>query len=196
MRLQKLIAKFSTRTELPIEIPEVREEIIAMGIQDKIVFCPDAEMDKTKLKGAYMQFRVRPTMYGEYEDWSLIVFCANEGIPWQRMICAKEMIHILDDEAERTSTLDQLDGLLNRLLGSVSTEEFNIFDIMAAKDRLALYQAIPLLFPMAARDNAIQAVKSGRKTLHEIADDACLPVELVSLALTDNWPGLVKDLTC
>ena len=87
-------------------------------------------------------------------------------------------------------TLEALDGLLKRILGSLSTEDFDIFDIMAAKDRLALYQAIPILFPMHLREQAILAIDAHRKTGKEIAEHACLPEGLVRLALTKEWPDL------
>lgn len=105
-------------------------------------------------------------------------------------------MHILDSETEKTETLAELDGLLNRLLGPLSSEDFDIFDIMAAKDRLALYQAIPFVFPEAARQDAINAIRSGRLTEEQVAVRACVPLRFIRLALTDEWPELIKDLCC
>ncbi|MGA8169563.1 MAG: hypothetical protein WB816_01805 [Methylocystis sp.] len=194
--LEKIIAEFSEVSELPIEITEVRQAILRNGVQDRIVFCPDEAMDQTKLIGAYYQYTRRDGLYGDTELVSIIVFCSKLEVSWQRMICCKEMVHILDDDAEKTDTLEELDGLLTRLLGPLSTGDFNIFDIMATKDRLALYQAIPLLFPMTARNNAVEKLKRGECSVADIAEAAVMPKQLIEIALRDEWPRLLRDLTC
>jgi len=67
---------------------------------------------------------------------------------------------------------------------------------MAAKDRLALYQAIPILFPEAARQDALIKIASGSMKLTDVAEKACLPSEFVGLALTLEWPDLIKRICC
>ena len=190
--LAKLIKEFSKIDRLPIEVSEVRDAIINMGIQDEIIFCPDEKMDQKKLWGTYYQYTYRKTMYGDASFVSLIVYCASLGVDWQRVVCCKEMIHVLDVGVEKTKTIDDLDGLVSRLLGPLSTEDFGICDIMAAKDRIALYQALPLLLPMEARNDAVRKKVSAK----DGAEKALIPVGFASLMLTDKWPELVEDLTC
>lgn len=190
--LVKLLNEFSRVDKLPVEISEVRDAIVRIGIQDKIIFCPDDQMDPADLRGAYYQYTHRPILYGDPERVSLIVYCSKLDLPWQRLVCCKEMIHILDAEPEKTDVLEDLDGLLGRLLGPMSTEDFGICDIMAARDRIAIYQALPLLFPMAARANAL----SKQIPAETIADKADLPLPLVRLVLEDDWPSILQDLTC
>jgi len=108
--LARIIERLSTIDKLPVEVTDVRDVIIGSGIQDKIIFCPDNKMDCRKLLGAYYQYTTRPTIYGDPQFVSLIVFSSNQDVDWQRMICCKEMVHILDDEAEKTNTVEELDG--------------------------------------------------------------------------------------
>jgi hypothetical protein len=192
--LLRVVEKFRDIEDLPIEIEDIREAILSLGFQDRIIFCADQEMVVSRLRGVFYQYRQRPVLYGEPEDVTLIVYASSEPLAWQRTICCKEMIHIFDDKVERTETLEELDGLIKRLLGPLSVDEVSIYDLMAAKDRLALYQAIPLLFPMAARNRALAEVKSGTKAVEQIAEEACLPLELVQLALSEDWPRLAEYL--
>ncbi|AOO81428.1 hypothetical protein BHK69_14050 [Bosea vaviloviae] len=167
-----------------------------MGIQDRIVFCLDNEMDPQILRGVYYQYRYRPKLYGDYENVSLIVYCGGLSTAWQRIICCKEMVHICDSEVEKTNTSEEIDGLIDRLLGPMSGEDFDVFDIMATKDKLALYQCLPLLLPEHARETGIAEIKSGAKTLDVVAAEACIPVNFAKLILSDEWPSIAKEIGC
>jgi hypothetical protein len=194
--LQKLIKRFSNVEQVPIEIEEIVNALIDFGIQDEIRLFPDDDMDTAALLGTYYQYTRRDTIYGDPILCSLIVYGGKLSSDWQRMICCKELVHILDHGSEKVVTAEALDGLTNRLLGLLSTEDVSIVDLMAAKDRLALYQAIPLLFPEAARVAALAAISRGEKTVKDVSEQVCLPESLVTLALTDGWPDIVRALCC
>ena len=193
--LKRLIEKFDSVEVLPVEIEEIRAAIISLGVQDRIILYPDSKMDSTRLRGFFYRYRDRSVVYGDPENITLIAFSSSETPAWQRIICCKEMVHIFDDDDERTNTLAELDGLIKRLPWSQSSDEISIFDVMATKDHLALYQAIPLLFPLAAREKALRAIASGSRTFEQIVEESCLPSELVRLVLTDEWPKLSAKLT-
>lgn len=194
-RIEQLIAAFDQVTEFPIEISEVRDYFLTHFVQDEIVFRPDEKMDKAVLRGLYYQFSYRKEMYGDRILCSLIIYSSQISREWQRVICCKELIHILDAKSEQTKSIEELDGLMRRILGPLSTEDFDVFDIMAAKDRLALYQAIPVLFPMSARERALSLMANGTK-LEEIATQVSLPTNIVAVAMTEEWPDLIHNLCC
>jgi len=68
-------------------------------------------------------------------------------------------------------------------------------DIMASKDRLAIYVALGVLFPKAARVSAKAAIASSMESIETIAEKAVLPQSLIRLALTEEWDGLLEELT-
>jgi hypothetical protein len=88
--------------------------------------------------------------------------------------------------------------LLDRLLGRMSTDDFGVVDLMAGKDKLALYYSLPLLLPKAALDIARADVSDGRKTAEDIALEAGMPLGLVRLMLNSEWDTLNGHLeaTC
>ena len=187
--LTKLIDYFSEVVQLPVEISEIVNKISEMGIQDEI-YLFEADTDPTRLRGGFNQFTYRPGVYAEPRFVTHIVYSKNVDIPWQRAICAKELVHLFDSEVAKTDTETEVSQLLDRLVGPLSSEDYGLVDLQAAKDRLALYQSLPLLMPKAARDVARQALKDGTHTIDEIADWACMPRELVALVLSDEWVPL------
>jgi len=106
MVLQKLIERFETVNQLPVEIPEVRDAIVSLGVQDDIRFCPDDRVDTAVLRGLYYQYTTHSAPYSEPTFCSLIVFSNSLPKEWQRLIACKELMHVLDNKSERTNTLE------------------------------------------------------------------------------------------
>ena len=106
-----------------------------------------------------------------------------------------ELVHICEEEFERTRTKEDVAGLLEKLLGPLSTEDYGVSDYMAGKDRLAMYQALGILFPPEARAQAMEALDKGSSNIAKIAEWVCLPIHLVSVVLQPEWPSIIASLT-
>ena len=187
--LKELVDRFAHVTSLPIEIGEISPEIKNLGCQDEIHLFP-VDCDPTVFRGAFIQYRYHAAAYGEPIWVTHIAYCRNVPLEWQRVICAKELVHIFDPNATRTDTEEEVSGLLDKLVGPLSSEDYSFTDIMAVKDRIALYQCLPLLLPKASLELARQQVRAGLKTEQQIAEWACMPVLLVSLMLSEEWENL------
>lgn len=187
--LRNLIGHFSDVTELPVEVDEIAKRITDMGVQDEVYLFPTST-DTEKIRGACHQFTYHKFVYGVPQRVTHIVYSKNDAPEWQRVRAVKEMVHIFDSELAKTSTDDEVNHLLDKLVGPLSSEDYGLADLQAAMDRLALYQSLPLLMPRAALDEARQAVKKGSKTPDDIAEWSCMPVELVRLMLSDEWVSI------
>jgi hypothetical protein len=99
----------------------------------------------------------------------------------------------MDGKAEKTNTPDELQGLIDKIIGPLSTEDFGLADLMAAKDKLAVYQALGVIFPDAARVDALRAIESGM-TKQQVMEQASIPMQFVNLVLADEWPAIKKDI--
>jgi hypothetical protein len=187
--LNSVIQRFAMRVELPIEVSEIAAAIIEEGVQDEIHFVP-VEADRSQIHGAFARFRYRPRVYADPIWVTHIPYNSNDSLPWQRVTCCKELVHIFDREIECTDTEEEVPEFIEKLLGPLSTEDYGIADLMAGKDKLALYQCLPLLLPRAALLVAREAVQSGRKTVEEVAEWAQMPVGLVRMMLGEQWEVL------
>jgi len=189
MSLIKLIEHFEQVEELPIEIDEIREVILDLGMQD-VIKIAGKPADPAKIWGAFYQYTTHAGVYAQPDFHTLIVYNENLPVPWQRVVCCKELVHIFDRAEERTSSVDAVAALTTKLLGPMSSDDFGYDDIMALKDKTALYECLPLLMPQAARIKAKVAIEEGRHTVESIAEKASLPVPFVALILSDAWPSL------
>lgn len=192
--LRRLVERFQDRTKLPIEIEEIRDVLIDLGVQDKIIFSPEL-LDTGILRGAYYQWCEHAAAYGEPILTTLIVFPANEDLAWQRAICAKELVHVCDKQIVKTQTPEMVEELAQKVVGPFETRSATPADLMAAVDKLAQYQGLNLLFPAAARKLARAKIASGEKTYEEIADWASIPEQYARLVLEESWDALSELLT-
>jgi len=192
--LKEVIRTLKARTALPVEVSEIAEVIVGKGCTDVIYFRGIDSEDTSTIHGAFWRYTRHPGVYAEPEFISLIPYNNNDTLPWQRVTCAKEMVHIFDSDLERTDEAEEVVDLLDRLLGRMSTDDLGLVDLMASKDKLALYYCLPLLLPKAALDQARAEVDAGRMTAKEVAAIAIMPVGLVRLMLNVQWDTLNGQL--
>jgi hypothetical protein len=196
--LKTIIDGLKGRTALPIQVSEIADAITRSGCQDIIYFKGIDGESPTHIHGAFWRYTRRPGVYADPEYIALIPYNLNDTLAWQRVTCCKEMVHLFDSDLERTDKAEEVVELLDRLLGRMSTDDFGIVDLMAGKDKLALYYSLPLLLPKAALDIARAEVSEGRKMTEDIALEAGMPLGLVRLMLNSEWDTLNGHLeaTC
>lgn len=191
--LRKFLKEFEETTELPIEISELRDALISIGAQDEIIFSAQ-EMDTGTLNGVFYQYTTRLGVYADPILTTLIVYPKNGTPEIQRVICAKELIHICDHPMLRTDTPEEVEELAEKVVGPFEAENHVLTDLMAATDKLAQYTAINLLFPKAARELARQKVADGKMSTDEIAKWACIPVGYIEMMMTKEWETISEAL--
>lgn len=189
MSLRNLIDYFSQVTQLPVEVDEIVKRIRETSHQDEVHLF-EADTDPTKIRGVFGQFTYHNHVYGDPVFVTHVVYSKNVPLEWQRVIATKELVHIFDSDPTKTDTDQEVSDLLDKLVGPLSSDDYGFADLQAAKDRIALYQSLPLLLPKAALDIARDAFKNELKTPNDIAEWACMPVELVGLMLRDDWVEL------
>ena len=191
--MKRILQKFENRTDLPIEIEEIRDFIVELGIQDRIVFCAE-DLDTAILRGVIYQWRQSNSVYGEPIWTTLIVYPSSMAQDWQRAICAKEMVHIFDSQIVKTVNSEMIEGLAKKVVGPLEIDADSPESLMATVDRIAEFQAINLLFPRAARILARTKISSDEMTIREISEWASIPEHFVKIALDPKWEYLSSIL--
>ncbi|MGB1235347.1 MAG: hypothetical protein ACPG5U_06425 [Planktomarina sp.] len=184
---KNLQAKFDGKTEFPIEIQEICDALVEMGYQDEIRVV-DEDMDTTELLGTYVKF-TEPSggMYSEPNLISLIVYPSNVAPLTQRIICAKELVHVCDSKVSKISDAEEIMELAQVLCGNVAVGEEPRMTMKVAADVLAQQKGLMLLFPKAARVISRQKVLSGEITIAELAGRLQLPENTVEDMLDEDW---------
>lgn len=192
---RNLQAKFDGRTELPIEIQEICDALVEMGYQDDIRVVGE-EMDTAQLLGTYVQF-TEPNggMYSEPNLVSLIVYPSNVDFETQRIVCAKELVHVCDANVARTNEPEDIVDLALVVTGEAAIGDAPRMTMEVAADILAQQKGLMLLFPRAARVIARQRVADGEISVERLAEDLLLPVGTVEDMLDDNWDKLADAIS-
>jgi hypothetical protein len=114
----------------------------------------------------------------------------------ERLVCCKEMLHILDPEYVKSKTVAQVEDLISQIILPPEFSDPQTAGIDSNWDMIGIAHAIAVLMPMAAIEILRPALVAGHISIVEIAEIAELPLFAVSVAMGDRWPtihaGLVK----
>jgi hypothetical protein len=177
---------FACHTNLPIRLEAVKDHLLETGMIDEIVRVP-VPVDGYIVIGGYHKYRdlqtgKRVALIGYPED-------ASEGM--RRVVCVKEMLHIVDPHEATAPTRAKVDQLIDGLLMSGAA---NLIGLPAYFDKRGLLRALTILFPRDAIDEHRPLYKKDESYLKEIAKKAILPVSFVELALRDDWSDLLDSI--
>lgn len=117
MKVKDLIYFFSTFSILPVEIEDIRDHLVEHGISHRIRLLP-FDCDPKHLIGMFAHYGYK-TPYGDEVIYCDISYCSRLPIEWQRLVCCKEMVHILDEPTLRTKSKEDLKHLIKRLVPEI-----------------------------------------------------------------------------
>lgn len=193
MSAYRLVQQFEDRTDFPVLLNEVRDAVIRLGMTDRLTF-KAVEIEENILRGVCHRYDFRPSVYGEMEERVDILYASSLDQPWQRLVVVKELIHTLDADGHRITTAEEVDDLIRRMARRPELRE--PMNWGEASDRVALYQALGILFPFAARALIKEKYDAGRISDEMIAHRAVIPDQFVSFLMSSDWdalyPGFMK----
>jgi hypothetical protein len=196
MKVSKIIKAFATRTHLAVDVNDVVKFLKDNGIKDEIEFFPVA-LDSDVLLGKVVHWVRRDGVYAEPIFCADIYFCKDEENDWRRLICCKELLHILDHDWAKARKPKEVRRLAEKIGLPRDMQQPLKDGVHVNTDRLAEYQAIAVLFPMAARDLLLQPLNAGQLTLNDIARLAEIPRRYAGFVMHEAWtaiyPLLIDD---
>jgi hypothetical protein len=195
MKIAELTRIFSNRTTLPVNVNDVLDCLKAHGNDDDIDFI-GVDFDTDVLQGAIKIWHRRGVPYGQdVQRYVNIYYHRGHERDWQRLICCKELIHVLDPEGFHTRSPEEIEMLAARLGVPPSLENPMADGAATNMDRTAEWRAAALLFPYAAREVLMEPLKAEKITLADIARMADIPRKYVAFVMHDQWESIHKMLT-
>ena len=165
--IYSLIDFFSNFTVLPIDPDDVKEQIIEYGVKDEIEFV-GVDLDEIVIIGAFHQYVKSDGVYADPIVCADIYYDRAQERKWRRVICCKELLHLLDRSHSRTATQQDCERLLDDLaIIEIPQSKFSPEALQAWEDHLTLYYAVAILFPIGAREILYPAYASGRLSLEQ-----------------------------
>jgi hypothetical protein len=185
-----LIAAFEDRIVVPIDLNEVAKWLLDRSIQDEINFVP-ADLDTGVIRGFLRRFRRAKGGWDiDPDEVSNIHYDREQGPMWINLVCAKELLHILD--AARCATKEEYERLTSSLALPNELQYLLADPDFAFADKMGDLPASALVLPMAVRELLLPAYKADVLTDDAIAELVMMPAEHVRAVMSDRWPAVYE----
>jgi hypothetical protein len=176
---------FSTKTVLPIKLADVKAAILNTGEVAAITRFP-VDMDELVLHGMLRVYRDRPPY--AVEDRVMAQIAYYEGLTDEqiRLVCTKEMLHLLDHQVATAATQEQVSKLVEEITLPLEA----VASLPGISDHTKLVHALCILVPQAARTLLKEAFDAGKMSIEDIARVARIPEPYARLVMNDRWENL------
>lgn len=204
MSVSELIKKFDVLKKVPVDVNDVIAELRARGIEHEIYFWP-ADINDERLKGQLVQIDywdyplTDANMDGPTKTVADIYYCKSMSEDEQRLVCCKELLHILDPAGCRAATEEEITRLFQKIGLPPEMQDAAADGAPVSSDRVALYEAVAVLFPYATRQLLMKPYKEEKITLADIARLVDIPYKYVAFVMHDVWDrvhiwkGIMRD---
>lgn len=180
-----LIKAFEGETKLPVDVNDVLAVLRGNGHDDDIEFI-GVDLDPDILQGGIRIFHVRDGVYSDPRRCVNIYYNRNSSKDWQRIVCCKELLHIMDPAAANSGTPEAIEKLAKEIGLPPEMQDPVTEGLGTNLDRLAEWRAVAILFPMTAR-NVLRPFCPSSLKLPDIARQADIPSRYAGLAMHDIW---------
>jgi hypothetical protein len=188
MSLKKLFEIFDTYESLWIDINDIRDQIIDFGIQDEINF-NFVRIDDQIVRGFLHRYTIPNGVYEEPKFVSDIYIAETLDENWQRVVAAKELLHILDTPNTTAQSISAVDALLDNLSLPPEVREYTNSSL---NDRARLISAVAILVPKECR-TIIRRLHSEKKlNLSDISQFAKIPHRFTNMIISEEFEDSMR----
>lgn len=182
MEVRDLIAHFAAREVVPVDVQDDVVPVLKEIGGFELYFWPNEKINTDIFKGSitHWEYPIGKDVQTVYD----ISYSTNMSTDWQRLVCCKELVHILDPVDHRVMTDESFSRLIEKIvlppgMGDASD------GAKVLSDRVAIYYALAILFPWATRQLFKEA--KDKISIDKIAEIVDLPVVYVQLVMHEVW---------
>ncbi len=197
MLVTRLLEHFDCYTRLHIDVNDVRDQLVEMGIQDEIRF-HFVKMDASKIRGIIYRYTKHAAAYGNPILCSEIVIASDMGEEdeyWKRLVAVKELLHVTDCVKISAESEDAVDIIFQNFSlppelrndlhnGAINTKSY-------LNDRIRIFLALATLIPLGCREPLRVLYGAGKLNDKEIADIAKIPERYVPVVMGDKFENSI-----
>jgi hypothetical protein len=171
----------------------LKEQAIALSAINKVKEQWSGVLDMTSLRGFYLEGPIGPPVTLEANE-SLIVLsramCSGAlGDHWRRFVYTKELMHVFDEQAEKTDSPAKFDLQIEKF-GDPSLET----SAQYRAEGKAFYRALMVLCPEARRLEYKQEINDNKISLDVMASALRIPTGFARNLMTDNFDEITAKL--
>jgi len=196
MLIANLIRYFDERTQLHIDVNDVRDKLVELGVEDEITFhFPD--MDPGKIRGMLDRWERPNGVYADPVSVADIIIASDMGDEdecWKRLVAVKELLHLADCINVSAESEDAVNILFHNFSlppelrysqphGAKNTKSY-------LNDNTRFYLALAVLVPKGCRD-ILRPFYGHQLKDTTIADFARIPERYVSEIMSENFDNVI-----
>jgi hypothetical protein len=195
MSIGKVVRHFEGIGKVPVDI----KDVLALARE----LCPDetikvrgVKVDNKKLKGNCYRYKIPDGKILMPRPVSLVVYSTLDHEYCQRLVCCKELVHVVEPDPIVTSKKEEVVHLAERVTKPIPVGASGVApnDLQVFLDQLAKWQALAILFPFGLWEEIMPKYKAGKVNLETIAEWVELPPEFVATIMLDAWATLRTTL--
>lgn len=199
MLIAKLIEHFDQQTTLHIDVNEVRDQLVSLGVDATITF-HFVKMDVGRIRGLLDLWERQAGVYNTFpETVADIVVNSDMGEEdwyWKRLVAVKELLHLADCETLRAESREAVDVIFHKFAlppelrfspkAGNNTRSF-------LNDATRFYLALAVLVPKACRELLRPLYVNETLRDHDIAEFAQIPERYVSEVMSEGFEHLIQS---
>ncbi len=193
MSIGKIVRHFEGLGKVPVDIKDVlalvRSMVTTVEIRVRRV-----DVDLNKLKGNCYRYQIDDAAVLVPRQIAMIVYNKRLDPFDQRLVCCKELVHLVDPDPIMTSKKDQVVHLAENVIKKPKPAGVNIplKDLQVFYDLLAKWHALAILFPFGLYEE----LKPKAVTLDydKLSKEVELPREYVEFMMTDEWAAMRETI--
>ncbi|GBQ90494.1 hypothetical protein [Gluconobacter albidus] len=175
-----------------VDVPDIAKHILSYVSHHSIFYVEHEETEEpVPLEGMLEQQEITTGFAQEPTIADYIHLKKDALDPQRRVICAKELLHILDPSTCRTSDPKGLDQLIEDM-GS-SFDVFTDTSAPSAQDVGNLILASSIFISNDMRQRALEAINAGKLTMEAFAATLEVPLGVVRVVLREDWPKKLNE---
>ena len=187
MSVSRLVRAFEGVGRVPVDLEEVVSKVRSF-VPDERVTVLGVDIDPSKLRGLCLTVKEDDGSQVMMRiKHSRVLFSTRMPLCEQRLVCCKELMHVLDPDPIRTSSHNEILPLAERMAHGHTFSLQGPDDVKAFMDAIAKWQALALLFPFGFYEEIYPKYKAGLIKLQQVADDLQIPASYAHVVLSDEW---------
>jgi hypothetical protein len=185
-----VIAFANTVKELPIDLDVVQRWLLERDLVASIEVHLVKALDPRVLRGIYREVHWdRQAVYGEPEACATILCSIDLPEEWRQLVVCKELVHVLDQAAQKTATAADAQQLIADLAtpplpdgnnGPLNPEQFKA-------EKIAVTVALMILVPHDAARQIQPLYSEDRITDHEVSLAFGIPEQHVPFVMSERF---------
>jgi hypothetical protein len=187
MLVKDLIEEFSKIDRLPVDLKLVADALRAKDVEDEIYYFHDNDLSPNSFEGSIVREEIN---YGTDIRFISTITYAKLGEEMERLVCCKEMLHILDPDYVKSRTIEDVETLISQIILPPEFSDPQDADLHTNWDKIGIAHAIAVLMPMTAIEILRPALEAKKITVEEIAEIAELPLFAVNVAMSERWRAI------